>query len=124
MPGTGDLAETMTLIAGDARGDFSAIPIGDLLVAGRALVATNSAACSVLVSQCNGDWERARLELSRALALPQRVLARRAEEAKSVIEAGGMPSVPQVAAWCTVVRAEIERIATRVDLLRSGASFH
>lgn len=119
-----ELADTMTSIAEDACGDFNAIPIGDLLVAARALVFTNTAATGVLVNQCGSDQERARVEVSRALELPPRVLARRASEAKAIIEEGSMPSVFQVAAWCAVMLREVERISARVKFLRSGSQLH
>jgi hypothetical protein len=77
-------------------------------------VASYQCACA-LVERCGADDERARLEISRAMELPSKVLHRRANECREIIQRDDVPNIPQHAAWIAIMLKEIQKIGARIE---------
>jgi hypothetical protein len=75
-----------------------------------------------LTDRCNGDYERCRLEIRRALDLPPPVLVRRAKSGEAKVNADKLPTIPEQAAIIARMIATVRVIGEAIERKHLGAS--
>lgn len=73
-----------------------------------------------LTERCGGDQETAQLEIRRALDLPAPVLERRFLAAKRIMEAEGIPSIAEHAAYIAAMINTVSAITAAMGRKQAG----
>lgn len=107
-------------VAGEAE-QFDEMGEEELATMSLALKAAALASGALLRQRCGDDYERARLHISRASALPPRVLQRRVTEAERIVTLGGMPSLPQHAAHIAFLMMNVAVVEACLERKQTGA---
>lgn len=74
-----------------------------------------------LAENCGGS-ERASLEIRRAMDLPASVVRRAAKRAETTVNADGLPSISDLAAYLVRIMASVESINAAIERRQTGAA--
>ena len=119
-----EIGRTLGEIADDTGNSWDTMSEQELTAMMQGLGVASFQCSCLLVERCGSELERARLQISRAMDLPPRVLHRRAKEAEGIISRGDTPNVPQIAAWIAVMLQQIQAIGARIERTQAGAAFN
>lgn len=120
----GEIGRTFSEIAEASGNSWDAMNEQELTAMAEGLVIASHQCKGFLIARCGDSEERARVEVSRAMDLPPKVLYRRANECREIIQRGGMPNIPQHAAWIGIMLREIHTISARLDQKRAGRALN